>query len=117
MMARLFSDACGTIPGILEDVGFIPPGSLSDERVQKLVAIHTEALKRLKAASRQPAPLECKQKTVRSAHGSKNATGSKNTTGSKNVTGSKNDENRLLREKLEAIRSMEKHLDESGDIK
>ena len=32
-----------------------------------------------------------------------------------NVDESNNNETQLLREKLEAIRSMEKHLDESGD--
>jgi hypothetical protein len=36
---------------------------------------------------------------------------------SKNTNGSKKDETRLLREKLEAIRSMEKHLDETSDTK
>jgi hypothetical protein len=40
---------------------------------------------------------------------------SKDSNASKDSSGSKNDEARLLREKLEAIRSMEKHLDESGD--
>jgi hypothetical protein len=73
--------------------------------MQRLVAIHTEALKRLQNVSRKPGTLEHKQKTVQSVPESKD------------TSESKKDENRLLREKLEAIRSMEKHLDESGDAK
>ncbi|MEY3289907.1 MAG: hypothetical protein RLZZ419_2149 [Pseudomonadota bacterium] len=107
MIGRLFSDACGNITDILDGVSAIPSGSLSDARVQNLVAIHTEALRRLQVVSRKPLPLECKQKTVKPASAS----------GSKNEKGVRSDENRLLREKLEAIRSMEKHLDESGEVK
>ncbi len=103
MVGRLLSDACGDIPRILDGLSSIPPGSLHDERMQKLVAIHTEALKRLQNVSRKVGTLEHKQKSVQSV------------LESKDTNGSKKDENRLLREKLEAIRSMEKHLDESGD--
>ncbi len=103
MVGRLLSDACGDIPKILNGVDSIPPGSLSDERMQKLVAIHTEALKRLQNVSRKLGSLERKQKT------------SNLYWNRKIPDGSKKDETRLLREKLEAIRSMEKHLDESGD--
>jgi len=105
MVGRLFSDTCGDIPRILDGVDSIPPGSLSDERMRKLVAIHTEALKRLYNVSRKPGSLERKQKTVQSVPESKDS------------TESKENETRLLREKLEAIRSMEKHLDESSDAK
>ena len=103
MVGRLLSDTCGNIPRILDGVDSIPPGSLPDERMQKLVAIDTEALKRLQSVSKKISSLERKQKTVQSVLESKDA----------NV--SKKNETRLLREKLEAIRSMEKHLDESGD--
>ena len=103
MVGRLLSDACGDIPRILDGVDSIPPGSLSDERMQKFVAIHTEALKRLQNVSRKSGSVERKQKTVQSVPESKE------------TKGSKKNETRLLREKLEAIRSMEKHLDESGD--
>lgn len=103
MIGRLFSDACGNIPDILDGVSAIPSASLIDARVQKLVAIHTEALRRLQVVSRKSLPLECKQRTVKPV--------------SKDEKGAKNTENRVLREKLEAIRSMEKHLDESGDVK
>jgi len=103
MVGRLLSDACGDIAKILNGVNAIQPGSLPDERMQRLVAIHTEALKRLQNVSRRVGSLEHKQKSVQSVLESKDA------------SSSKKDENRLLREKLEAIRSMEKHLDESGD--
>lgn len=104
LVGRLFSDACGDIPGILNGVGSIPASRLSDERMRRLVAIHTEALKRLNSQSRKLGYLERKHKTVQ------------NVLESKDASGSKKDENRLLREKLEAIRSMEKHLDETGDV-
>lgn len=103
MVGRLLSDACGDIPKILNGVSSIPPGGLPDERMQRLVAIHTETLKRLQNVSRRVGSLEHKQKSVQSVLESKDA------------SSSKKNENRLLREKLEAIRSMEKHLDESGD--
>ncbi|MDO9046905.1 MAG: hypothetical protein Q7U66_04110 [Methylobacter sp.] len=103
MVGRLLSDACGDIPKILNGLSSIPPGSLPDERMQRLVAIHTEALKRLQNVSRKIGTLEHKQKSVQSV------------LESKDTNGSKKNETRLLREKLEAIRSMEKHLDESGD--
>lgn len=104
MVGRLLSDTCGDIPRILDGISSIPPGSLYDERMQRLIAIHTEALKRLQSVSRKVGALEHKQKSVQSVLESKDA------------GGSKKNETRLLREKLEAIRSMEKHLDESGDV-
>ena len=124
MVGRLFSDTCGDIPEILKGVGSIPPENLSDEKVQKLVSIYTEALKRSHAASIKLSSLERKQKKLQSVLESKNVSRSKkNTTISKKTEDeskktedeSKKNETQLLREKLEAIRSMEKHLDESGD--
>ncbi|MDD5580017.1 MAG: hypothetical protein PHY16_12150 [Methylobacter sp.] len=103
MVGRLLSDACGEIPRILNGVSSIPPLSLADERMRRFVSIQTEALKRLHNMSRKLGSLERKQKTVQSV------------LESKDTKGSKKNETRLLREKLEAIRSMEKHLDESGD--
>ena len=70
--------------------------------MRRFVDINTEVLKRLQYVSRKLGPVERKQKTVQS------------TPESKDVKGSKNNETQLLREKLEAIRSMEKHLDESS---
>lgn len=103
LVGRLFSDSCGDIAKVLSDVSAIPPGSLYDERMQRLVSIHTEALKRLQSASRKTGTPERKQKPAQSV------------VDSKDTNGSKKDETRLLREKLDAIRSMEKQLDESGD--
>jgi hypothetical protein len=109
MVGRLLSDSCGDIPKILSGVSAIPPGSIPDERMQRFVAIHTEALKRLQNVSKKLGSLEHKHKSVQSVLDSKDANGSKDT------SDSKKNETRLLREKLEAIRSMEKHLDESSD--
>jgi len=109
MVGRSLSDACGDIHKILSGVSAIPPGTMTDERMQRFVAIHTETLKRLQNVSRKVGTLERKQKSVQSV------LDSKDTSESKDTTGSKKDETRLLREKLEAIRSMEKHLDENSD--
>jgi len=100
MIGRLLSDTCGDISGILNEMSAIPPGSLTDEKVQKLVAINTETLKRMNSATKKLGSLERKRKTVQSVLESKGA------------NGSKKNEARLLREKLEAIRSMEKQMDE-----
>ncbi|MCQ8119315.1 hypothetical protein [Methylomonas rosea] len=105
MVGRLLSDACGDIPKILDEIAGIPPSSLSDERMRHLVAINTEALKRINSASKRLGSLERKQKTVQ------------NVLETKDATGSKKEESRLLREKLEAIRSMEKQLDETSEGK
>lgn len=102
MVGRLLSDSCGDIPRILDGLKAIPPGSLSDQRMQKLVDIHSEALKRMSSVPRKSGSVSRKQKPVKTVPESKDST-----------TGSKTDETRLLREKLEAIRSMEKQMDES----
>ena len=103
MVGRLLSDACGDIPTILDGVGTIPYASLSDERMQKFVAINKETLKRMQNVPKKSGSVERKSKKVQSAPEPKQ------------TKGSNKNETRLLREKLEAIRSMEKHLDESGD--
>ena len=103
MVGRLLSDACGDISRILYEVRSIPPRNLSDTRMQRLVAIHTEALKRMQHGQRRVVYSECRQKPAHTVVGPKESNGSKNS------------ENRLLREKLEAIRSMEKELDQSDD--
>ena len=101
MVGRLLSDACGNVSKILSELRSLPPGSIRDPRLQRLVSIHTEALERMGSGSRKTS-VDCKQKSVQSA--------------SKPLEkgGSNKNENRMLREKLEAIRSMEKDLDESG---
>ena len=102
MVGRLLSDACGDIPAILDGVGTIPYASLSDERMRKLNAIDKETLKRMQNVPKKSGSVERKSKKVQSAPEPKQ------------TKGSNKNETRLLREKLEAIRSMEKHLDESG---
>lgn len=100
LVGRLLSDTCGDIPRIIEGVNNIP---FNDQRLTQWVSINTEALKRMNNASKRLGSLEQKQKTVQSV------------LESKEIKSGKKDEARLLREKLEAIRSMEKQLDESGD--
>jgi hypothetical protein len=96
MTARLLSDACGDAWRIADSVSAIPPGRLPDQRVQWLVATQAEALKRLGSASRRVVAAERKQKAGQGA------------------PESPKDEARILREKLEAIRSMERRLDKTG---
>jgi len=107
MMGRLLSDACGDIPKIVAGVESIPPRNLPDDPVRSLVAIQTEALKRMNHASRRLGAFEHKQKSVQVVLESKEPKESK---------GAKKDEARLLREKLEAIRAMEKKLDETSGV-
>jgi hypothetical protein len=108
MVGRLLSDACGAIPKILDGVAAISTRQLSDERLHKLVSINTEALKRMNSMSRKLDSMESKQNKVQTVLEAKESKESKDS------KGIKKDENQLLREKLEAIRSMEKQMDESG---
>ncbi|CAG0989265.1 hypothetical protein IVG45_01655 [Methylomonas sp. LL1] len=101
MVGRLLSEACGDIPRILDGVQAVSPGYASDERVQRLIAIHTQTLTRMHNQSKKLNTAEQKQKKV------------KTVLESKETAEPKKDENRLLREKLDAIRSMEKQMDES----
>ncbi len=105
MVGRLLSDTCGDIPKLLEDLADISTSNMSDDRLPKLIAIHTEALKRIGSTHKKLSTLERKQKTVQ------------NVLESKENVGSKKDESRLLREKLDAIRTMEKQLDETSEGK
>lgn len=100
MVGRLLSDSCGSIPKILEGVNAIPAYKLSDARLHSLISINTEALKRMELAPRRQSNNESQSSRVQNPKDSK---------------GAKQDENRLLREKLEAIRAMEKQLDESSN--
>jgi len=104
MVGRLLSDSCGSIPKILKGVDTIPPGYLSDSRLRRFVSINTEALKRMNSGARRSGAVDSRQKKSQAALESNNS------------RGSRKDENRLLREKLEAIRSMEKQMDESESI-
>jgi len=107
MVGRLLSDDCGSISSILDGIRAIPTDYLSDTRLQRLVSIHTEALKRMDRGG------QGKRTTIqRNSRKTKPLTKSKDSKETKPIN---QDENRLLREKLEAIRSMEKQLDESSN--
>ena len=103
MVGRLLSESCGDIPKILDGVHAISPSYASDERVQRLIAIDTQILTRMQNPSKKSSVTEQKQKKLKTA------------IESKEPQEPKKDETRLLREKLDAIRSMEKQMDESVD--
>jgi hypothetical protein len=96
LLGRVLSDACGDIPKVLKSVAAIPPSSLRNDRVERLVAFSTEALKRM--AYSQP-------KSFAPATGKKSKGGGEGDY--------RSDDAKLLREKLDAIRSIEKNLDEN----
>lgn len=100
MVGRLLCDACGDIPKILAGVKAISPNYPLDEKLQKFISIHTLTLQRIHNQSIKPVAI--KQKTKKS----KLLTEPKENT-------EKPTENHLLREKLEALRSMEKQMDEN----
>lgn len=112
LTGRLLSEACGDIPAILEGVEAIPLDSLPDDHVRRLVSQQTETLKRLQSLSKKLALLERKQKSAQSPPTSK-PTKSINKAKSE-AEAPKEVEAQRLRDKLEAIRAMEKKLDESG---
>lgn len=96
MLGRVLSESCGDIPKLLTKLDAIPPDRLADARVQSLVAFNTAALKRLGTVStRRVAAEDRRPKASRPAA---------------NV---KNEDARILRKKLEAIRAIERNLDET----
>lgn len=115
MVGRLLSDDCGDIGRILNELAVMPPGVLGDFRMQQFVAINTEALKRMDGLSKRMALSQRKQKSCPSVGNAKSSKRSKSAKKEELTTPQDNDEAQLLREKLEAIRSMEKQLDESSD--
>jgi hypothetical protein len=100
LMGRMLSDACGDIPKVLKSVAAIPPSSLRNDRVERLVAFNVEALKRM--AYTQP-------RSVAAGTGKKTKGGG----GGGGEGDSRSDDAKLLREKLDAIRSIEKNMDEN----
>jgi len=115
MTGRLLSDACGDIGKILEGADSTPMKNLSDEQVRWLVAAQTEALKRMGNLSRKAASVEYRSKTVQCAHESRKARAESKKGVEKSVAEPQKGDSKLLRDKLEAIRSMEKKMDETGD--
>jgi hypothetical protein len=114
MTARLFSDACGDIAKILNGVDSLPARDLPDGRVRQWVAVQTQALKRMDSLSRRLVGLGRKQKLPRREHASE-PDELKIARKSKCANGPQNIKARALLDKLEAIRSMEERLDESGE--
>jgi len=103
MVGRLLSDACGDIPKLLNGINAINPAYVSDEDLRRFIALNSNVLMRLQAQQARPnRTAEHRQQKIKSVPNTKDT----------NET--TNDETRLLREKLEAIRSMEKHMDESN---
>lgn len=101
MVGRLLSNACGDISKIVEDVEAIKSKYSSDDRLQRLITINLEALKRLHTLeNKKRAELRKTKKT-------------KTTTKTKDNIDPPQNEAELLREKLEAIRSIEKQMDEN----
>lgn len=105
LFGRLLSDACGDIPPLLNALAALPPTAIPDERSKRLALMQTETLKRLQSASR---PTGTAKKRVVIIRKQKTAPC---------PAAPNQDEARILREKLDAIRSIEKDLDESGAAK
>ena len=97
MIGRVLSESCGDIPKLLKALDAIPPERLADTRVRSLVAFNMAALKRLGSVSANKRVMveDRKQKAARP------------------VAEVKNEDARILREKLEAIRAIEKNMDET----
>jgi len=106
LVGRLYSDNCGEISKILEGVAALPAETVAEDRLQKLVTTYKEALKRMMTSAKKINVLERKQKAVETESALEPKPVAKEP---------KNGESSLLRDKLEAIRSMEKQLDEKKD--
>jgi len=100
MVGRLLSASCGDIPKILEDIEAIRSRYISDDYLQRFITLQVQVLAHMHTQSVKLDIVEHDQKKVKSLL---------------NTKGEKKKENNLLREKLEAIRSMEKQLDESSN--
>lgn len=105
MVGRTLSDACGDTGKLLDQLAALPATSLEDETLRQFVAVEQEALKNILSATKKLNSQDKKKKKAQ--------VGSEN----KESTDSVSNETRLLREKLDAIRSMEKQLDGSIDAK
>jgi len=97
LIGRLLSESCGDSRKILDSVTKI---TVTDARLRQMILLDTEALKRNMTTMKK---ISTERKTKSSTAEAK---ANKETT---------ENETRLLREKLEAIRSLERHLDASGD--
>lgn len=137
MIGGLLSDACGDVKEIQEKVEKIPLSTLKDERVRRLVAMQSETLKRMSVLADRLDIQKRKQKSLKSLPGKtakpaavtsppkEPAKPSASTREAKappkkiekpeSATPAPSGDDRLLRDKLEAIRDMERKLDAAGD--
>jgi len=103
-VGRTLSDACGDISKLLDQTNALTP-SLDEEPLRQFVGLQQEVLKNMLATSKR---LSSQGKMKKKKP---------NSPDSKDSTEPVSEETRLLREKLDAIRSMEKQLDGSTDAK
>ena len=116
LVGRLYADNCGEIAKILEGVNAIPAQALAEPRLHKLVASYREALKRMVTTTKKTSVnfVERKQKAVEKPV-EKNSDVENTPEPKAVVKEQKGSESSLLRNKLEAIRTMEKQFDENRD--
>ncbi|MGY6274817.1 hypothetical protein [Methylomonas sp. MgM2] len=100
MVGRLLSNSCGDIPQLIDDINAIKRKFNSDENLQRFISLNTQVLANMQAQAVKLDNAKHDQQKVKSMLDAK---------------GEKKKETRILREKLEAIRSMEKQLDESSN--
>ena len=110
MTGRLFSESCGDARKIALSVKAIPPSKVPDTRVQWLIEAQAETLKRLGggygSGSKRRAPVERKQKA---------RAPEPRPAGESGKGEAEKDEASILREKLEAIRAIERKLDKATE--
>lgn len=106
VMGRLLSDACGNIPKILEGIDAVSDEIHSDERVLQWLSFHTETLRKIQGIGKKMAGLDRKKNV-------KNTIPAKVSKKASNLNTRSDGEIQLLREKLEAIKAMEKDLDDA----
>lgn len=102
LVARTLSDSCGDIGKLLDQANAIPASAYDDDKLRQFVGLQIEVLRNQQFIGKRLNSLEKKKKKL---------------LGEKDGGDTGNNETRLLREKLDAIRSMEKQLDGGGDSK
>jgi len=113
LVGRLLSETCGDAQKIRDGLDAIPADAIPDERVGRWLELQKEVLGRMDIQSKKLAVLERKQKSLQSQAVSKPPPKKPDKSAvAKEPTDS---EARLLKDKLEAIRAMEKKLDETGE--
>ena len=122
LTGRMLSDDCGDISKILDGADSTPMKNLPDEQLKWLVTAQTEVLKRMDDLSRSLGALERKLKTIQCSPSAKMIKPESNKTvpkplkevpePQKRMSEPPKDDSGLLRNKLDAIRSMENKLDD-----